>query len=136
LKAQVLQSVKVLRHIARTFRAFKLELETIDGWISELEGFDATLIRVPPSTMAHVIVSFESLTRILTECFTASGPDRGFIIRDQALNLLKYIQAHGEEYHLFQNPWVYFDIGRWIERLSPGDHDEQRERYESPGERQ
>ncbi|CRL30860.1 unnamed protein product [Penicillium camemberti] len=75
--------------------------------------------------MAQVIAPFESLNLILTECLTASGPMRGFIIRDQALKLLKYIQTYTEEYNLFQNPRVYFEIGRWMERLSPGNHDEQ-----------
>ncbi|CAG8380609.1 unnamed protein product [Penicillium salamii] len=127
LKLQVLQSIKVLREIARSFRALNLELETIDGWISEIKGADATLIPVPSSTVAQVIVPFESLSLILTECLTASGPMRGFVIRDQALELLRYIHTYAEEYHLFQNKWVYFDIGRWLERLSPGNHDEQGE---------
>jgi hypothetical protein len=120
LKVQVLRSMKVLREIARTFRALNLELETIDGWISEIRGADATLIPVPSSTMAQVIVPFESLNHILTECLTASGPRRGFIIRDQALELLRYIHRYAEEYHLFLNLRVYLDIGRWIERLSSG----------------
>ncbi|KAJ6118350.1 hypothetical protein N7471_013817 [Penicillium samsonianum] len=127
LKVQVLQSIKVLREIARSFRVLNLELETIDGWISEIKGADATLIPVLSSTVAQAIVPFENLNLILTECFTASGPMRGFLIRDQALELLKYIQTYAEEYHLFQNKRVYFDIGRWIERLSPGNHDEQGE---------
>ena len=74
--------------IARSFRALNLELETIDGWISEIKGADATLFPVPSSTVAQVIVPFESLSLILTECLTASGPMRGFVIRDQALELL------------------------------------------------
>ncbi|CAG8877158.1 unnamed protein product [Penicillium salamii] len=127
LKVQVLQSIKVLREIARSFRALNLELETIDGWISEIKGADATLIPVPSSTVAQIIVPFESLSLILTECLTASGPMRGFVVRDQALELLKYIHTYAEEYHLFQNKRVYFDIGRWLERLSPGNHDEQGE---------
>ncbi|CAG7938547.1 unnamed protein product [Penicillium salamii] len=127
LKVQVLQSIKVLREIARSFRALNLELETIDGWISEIKGADATLIPVPSSTLAQIIVPFESLNLILTEYLTASGPMRGFLISDQALELLKYIQTYAEEYHLFQNTRVYFEIGRWIERLSPGNHDEQGE---------
>ena len=127
MKLQVLQSIKVLREIARSFRALNLELETIDGWISEIKGADATLIPVPSSTVAQVIVPFESLSLILTECLTASGPMRGFVIRDQALELLKYIHTYADEYHLFQNTRVYFDIGRWIERLHPGNHDEQGE---------
>ena len=127
LKVQVLQSIKVLREIARSFCALNLELETIDGWISEIQRADATLISVSSSTVAQVIIPFESLNRILMECFTASGPMRGFLIRDQALELLKYIHKYAEEYHLFQNKRVYFDIGRWLERLSPGNHDEQGE---------
>ncbi|CAG8074900.1 unnamed protein product [Penicillium salamii] len=127
LKVQVLQSIKVLREIARSFRALNLELETIDGWISEIQRADATLISVSSSTVAQVIVPFESLNRILMECFTASGPMRGLLIRDQALELLRYIHTYAEEYHLFQNKRVYFDIGRWIERLHPGNHDEQGE---------
>jgi hypothetical protein len=109
----------VLREIARNFRAFNLELQTIDAWIPEITSSDATLITVPSSTAVQILVPFESLNLILVECLTASGPTRGFIIRDQALELLKYIQTYAEEYHLFQNPRVYLDIGRWIERLSP-----------------
>ncbi|CAG7927816.1 unnamed protein product [Penicillium olsonii] len=125
LKTQVLQSVKVLLEIARSFRALNLEIETIDGWISDITAADATRISISSSTVNHVIIPFESLNLILTECLTASGPRRGFIIRDQALELLRYIQTYADEYHLFQNPRVYFDIGRWIERLSPGNNDEQ-----------
>jgi hypothetical protein len=116
-----------LREIARQFRAFNLELETIDVRVAEIKEVDTTLIPVPSSTVAQVSVPFESLNFILTECITASGPMRGFIIRNLARELLKYIQTYAEEYHLFQNLRVYFDIGRWIERLSTGNHDEQTE---------
>lgn len=117
----------MLREIARSSRALNLELEMIDGWISEIKGADAVLIPVPSSTVAQVIVPFESLNLILMECLTASGPMRGFSIRDQVLELLKYIQTYTEEYHLFQDSLVYFEFGRWMERLSPGNHDEQGE---------
>jgi hypothetical protein len=117
----------VLREIARNFRTFNLELQTIDGWITEIKGADARLIPIPSSTAVQILVPFESLNLILMECLIASGPMRGFIIRDQALELLKYIHTHAKEYHLLPNPRVYFDIGRWIERLSQASHDEQDE---------
>ncbi|CAG8205723.1 unnamed protein product [Penicillium salamii] len=127
LKVQVLQSIKVLREIARSFRELNLELETIDGWITEIKGADTTLIPVSSSTVAQVIVPFQSLSLILTECLTGSGPMRGFVIKNQALELLEYIHTYAGEYHLFQNKRVYLEIGRWIERLHPGSHDEQGE---------
>ncbi|KAJ5253764.1 hypothetical protein N7524_010944 [Penicillium chrysogenum] len=85
LKAQVLQSLEVLREIAKEFRAFNLGLETIDDWVAEIKEVDETLIPVPSSTAVQVLVPFEKLNFILTKCITASGPMRDFIIRDQAL---------------------------------------------------
>ncbi|CAG8154815.1 unnamed protein product [Penicillium nalgiovense] len=120
LKAQVLHSLRVLREIARQFRAFNLELETIDAWMAEIKEVDATMIPVPSNTAVEVFLPFEKLISILTECITASGPVRDFIIRDQALELLKYIQSYAEKHLLFKNPRVHLDIGRGIERLSPG----------------
>ncbi|KAJ5853080.1 hypothetical protein N7534_005623 [Penicillium rubens] len=40
LKAQVLQSLEVLREIAKEFRAFNLGLETIDDWVAEIKEVD------------------------------------------------------------------------------------------------
>ncbi|OQE48142.1 hypothetical protein PENNAL_c0578G02731, partial [Penicillium nalgiovense] len=51
LQAQVLQSLDVLREIAKEFRAFNLGLETIDVWVAEIKEVDETLIPVPPSTV-------------------------------------------------------------------------------------
>jgi hypothetical protein len=127
LKVQVLQSLRVLREVARQFRAFNLELETIDAWVAEIKEVDATMIPVHSSTAVQVIVPFENLNCILVKCIIASDPMRGFIIRDQALELLKYIQTYAEEYHLFSNPRVHLDIGRYIERLTPGKDDGQGE---------
>ncbi|CAG8238964.1 unnamed protein product [Penicillium nalgiovense] len=124
LKAQVLQSLEVLREISKEFRAFNLEHETFDGWVAEIKEVDETLIPVPSSTVVQVFVPFEKLNFILTKCITASGPMRDFIVRDEALELLKYIQTYAEEYHLFKNPRVHLDIGRYIERLSQGKVDE------------
>ncbi|KAJ5040684.1 hypothetical protein NUH16_003164 [Penicillium rubens] len=125
LKAQVLQSLEVLREIAKEFRAFNLGLETIDDWVAEIKEVDETLIPVPSSTaVLQVHVPFEKLSFILTKCITASGRMRDFIVRDQALELLKYIQTYAEEYHLFKNLRVHLDIGRYIERLSQGKDNE------------
>lgn len=118
MKAQVLQSLEVLREIAKEFRAFNLGLETIDDWVAEIKEVDETLIPVPSSSTVHV--PFEKLNFILTKCITASGRMRDFIVRDQALELLKYIQTYAEEYHLFKNLRVHLDIGRYIERLNQG----------------
>jgi hypothetical protein len=107
------------------YRAFNLDSEIIDGWVAEIEGVDAKAIPIASSMAVQMFVPFERLNSILTECVTATGPMRSFTIRDQALELLKYIQTYAEGYHLFQNPRVYFEIGRWMERLSPGNHDEQ-----------
>lgn len=124
LKSQFLRSLKVLREISREFREFNLKLETINGWVAEIEGVDATLIPVGLSPALLVLASFETLNQILTECVMASGPTRGLIIRSQALELLEFIQTYGEKCHLFQNVRVYLEIGRWMERLSHGKHDE------------
>ncbi|CAG8034323.1 unnamed protein product [Penicillium nalgiovense] len=124
LRAQVLQSLEVLREIAKEFRAFNLGLETIDVWVAEIKEVDETLIPVPPSTVVQVYVPFEKLNFILTKCIIASGPTRDCIVRDQALELLKYIQTYGEEYHLFRNLRVHLDIGRYIERLNYGKDNE------------
>ncbi|CAG8186643.1 unnamed protein product, partial [Penicillium nalgiovense] len=120
LKAQVLQSLEVLREIAKKFRAFNLGLETIDDWVAEIKEVDETLIPVPSSSTVQLLVPFEKLNFILTKCITASGPMRDFIVRDQALELLKYIQTYAEEYHLFKNQRAHLDIGRYIERLNQG----------------
>jgi hypothetical protein len=102
--------MKVLREIAKDLRALNLEFQTIDGWIIEIKGADATLIPVPSSTAVQILVPFESLNLILMECLTASGPMQGFIIKDQALELLKYIYTYAKEYDLFQNPRVYLTL--------------------------
>ncbi|KAJ5040822.1 hypothetical protein NUH16_010025 [Penicillium rubens] len=120
LKAQILQSLEVLREIAKKFRAFNLGLETIDDWVAEIKEVDETLIPVPSSSAVQLLVPFEKLNFILTKCITASGPMRDFIVRDQALELLKYIQTYAEEYHLFKNLRVHLDI----ERLSQGKDNE------------
>ncbi|KAJ6163897.1 hypothetical protein N7497_003876 [Penicillium chrysogenum] len=120
LKAQVLQSLEVLREIAKKFRAFNLGLETIDDWVAEIKEVDETLIPVPSGSAVQSLVPFEKLNFILTKCITASGPMRDFIVRDQALELLKYIQTYAEEYHLFKNQRAHLDIGRYIERLNQG----------------
>jgi hypothetical protein len=73
---------------------------------------------VSSSTAVQILVPFESLNLILMECLTASGPTRGLIIRNQAFELLKNVDTYAEMYQLSQNPRAYFDIGRWIERLS------------------
>lgn len=125
MKVQLLQSLRVLRQIASEFRAINPELATIDSWIAEIERIDATTIPVASNTVVQVLAPFDSLNSIFTECITASGPMRGSIIRDQALNLLYYVQTYADKYHLVQNPRVYFDIGRWIERLSSATLDEQ-----------
>jgi hypothetical protein len=104
-----------------------LELETIDAWMAQIKEVDATMISVPSSTAVQEFVPFENLNSILTECITASGPVRNFIIRNQALELLKYIQTYAEEYHLFKNLRVHLDIGRYIERLNQGKADDQGE---------
>ncbi|OQE41549.1 hypothetical protein PENNAL_c0724G05174, partial [Penicillium nalgiovense] len=109
LKAQVLQSLEVLREIAKKFRAFNLGLETIDDWVAEIKEVDETLIPVPSSSTVQLLVPFEKLNFILTKCITASGPMRDFIVRDQALELLKYIQTYAEEYHLFKNQRAHLD---------------------------
>jgi hypothetical protein len=124
LKAQVLQSLEVLREIAKKFRAFNLGLETIDDWVAEIKEVDETLIPVPSGSAVQSLVPFEKLNFILTKCITASGPMRDFIVRDQALELLKYIQTYAEEYHLFKNQRVHLDIGRYIERLNQGKYNE------------
>ncbi|KAI1829253.1 hypothetical protein DTO027I6_9981 [Penicillium roqueforti] len=54
LRAQVLQSLEVLREIAKEFRAFNLGLETIDVWVAEIKEVDETLIPVPPSTVVQL----------------------------------------------------------------------------------
>jgi hypothetical protein len=127
LKAQVLQSLGVLREIARQFGTFNLELEKIDVWMAEIKEIDATTIPVPSSTAVREFVPFEPLYSISTRCNTASGPVQSFIIRDQALELLKYIQTYAEKYHLFKNLRVHLDIGRYMERLNQGKADEQGE---------
>lgn len=86
--------------------------------MTEIKGADVTLIPMVSNSAIQALAPFKSLNFILMKCITASGPERGFIIRDQALDLLNYIQTYAEAYHLFQNPKVYFDIGRWMERLS------------------
>ena len=73
----------------------------------------------------QALAPFESLSFILSECITASGPMRDHTIRDQAVQLLNYIHTYAEEYHLFQNRRLYLDIGRWIERLSSDTLNEQ-----------
>ncbi|KAJ6118355.1 hypothetical protein N7471_013822 [Penicillium samsonianum] len=118
LKAQVLNSLRVLRKIAMDYRAFNLDSEIIDGWVAEIEGVDAKTIPIASSMTVQMFVPFERLNSILTECITATGPMRSFTIRDQALELLKYILTYAEEYYLVQSSQVYFDIGRWIERLN------------------
>lgn len=118
VKNQILQSLRVLREIARELHEFNLELETIDRWRAEIERVSASLVPTAPNNALLVLAPFEQLNHILTQCLTASGPMRRVILQNQALELLKYIQIHAEEYKLIQNGWVYFDIGRWMERLS------------------
>ncbi|KAJ5471493.1 hypothetical protein N7530_008850 [Penicillium desertorum] len=118
LKAHVLQSLRVLRKIIMDRDVFNLNFETIEGWMAEIEGVDAVTILIASSTAAKVLAPFERLDSILTECITASGPMRSLTIRDQALELLKYILAYAEEYYLVQSSHVYLDIGRWIERIT------------------
>ena len=122
LKSQVLRSLRVLREISKEFCELNLEVEIINGWVAEIEGFDATLIPVGLNPALLVLVPFETLNQILAECVMASGPTRGLILRSQALELLKFIQTYAEKYHLFQNSWIYLDIGRWMEILSRGKH--------------
>ncbi|KAI3286514.1 hypothetical protein DTO002I6_8185 [Penicillium roqueforti] len=110
LKVQVLQSLRVLRQIASEFPAINLELETLESWMVEIEGVDATITPIASNTTVQVLAPFESLNSIFTKCITASGPMRGSIIRDQALDLLYYVQTYADKYHLVQNPRVYFDI--------------------------
>lgn len=100
------------------YRAFNLDSEIIDGWVAEIEGVDTKTIPIASSMTVQMFVPFERLNSILTECITATGPMRSFTIRDQALELLEYILTHAEKYYLVQSAQVYFDIGRWIERLN------------------
>ncbi|CAG8158577.1 unnamed protein product, partial [Penicillium nalgiovense] len=89
LKAQVLQSLWVLRKIIMDHDVFNLKFETIEGWMEEIEGVDATAIPIASSVAAQVLAPFKRLDSILTQCITASGPMRSFIIREQTLELLK-----------------------------------------------
>ena len=125
LRVQVLQAVRVLGEIATEFRTFNLEIQTIDQWTTEIQRADATLIPMVSNSAIQVLAPFESLNFILTKCITASGPMRDHTIRDQAVQLLNYIHTYAEEYHLFENRRLYFDIGRWIERLSSDTLNEQ-----------
>lgn len=111
--------MRVLREIASELCTFNLKVETLDKWTTEIKGSDARPIPIVSSSALQALAPFESLNLILTECITASGPLRDQTIRDQAVELLNYIQTYAEEYHLFQNRRFYLDIGRWIERLSP-----------------
>ena len=124
LKSQFLRSLKVLREISRELCEFNLKLEIINGWVAEIERVDATLIPVGLSPVLLVLVSFKTLNHILTECVMASGSTRGSIIRSQALELLEFIQTYGERCRLFQDFKVYLEIGKWMERLRRGEHDE------------
>jgi hypothetical protein len=103
-----------LHKIAEAFPAFNLELEMVDSWIAEIDRVDAIMIPVSSSITIEVLASFESLNTILMEYMTASGSS----MRVQALKLLEYLLTNAERYNLFQNPRVYFNIGRWVERLS------------------
>lgn len=125
LKTQVLQALRILGVIAGEFRSYNLEIEVIDKWTVEITGVDATLIPIVSNSVLQLLAPFESLNVILTKCITAPGPMRDHIIRDQALELLNYIQIYAEEYHLFQNRRLYLDVGRWIERLSSDTLNEQ-----------
>ena len=125
LKGLVLQALRVLRDTAKEYRELNLELGTIDCWTAEIEGVDATQIDVSSNPALSELAPFEILNQILTESIAASGPMRVLIFRNQALELLIYIQTYAEKYHLIQNPRVYVDIGRWMERLRQGKHDEQ-----------
>jgi hypothetical protein len=118
LKAQVLQSLRVLRKIIIDHDVFNLNAETIEGWMAEIEGVDAITIPIASSTAAKVLAPFERLNSILTKCITASGPMRSFNIRDQALELLKYILTYAEEYYLAQSSQIYLDIGSWVEKIT------------------
>ena len=125
LKTQVLQALRILGVITREFHSYNLEIETIDKWTVEITGVDATLIPIVSNSALQLLAPFESLNGILTNCVTASGPMRDRIIRDQAVELLNYIQIYAEEYHLFRNRRLYLDIGRWIERISSDTFNEQ-----------
>lgn len=125
LKSQVLWSLTVLREISKTFCELNLELETVDSWEAEIEGVDATLIPFTLHPALPVLVSSQGLNHILMKCVMASGPTRGSILQVQALELLKFILKYAEKYHLVQNARVYTEIGRWMERLSHRNHDEQ-----------
>lgn len=114
----MLHSLRVLGKIAMDYRAFNLDSEIIDGWVAEIEGVDAKTIPITISMTAQIFGPFARLTSILTECITATGPMQIVTIRDQTLELLKYILTYAEEYYLVQSAQVYFDIGRWIERLT------------------
>lgn len=117
VKAQVLHSLRVLRKIAMDHHALNLVPEILDGWVADIEGVDAKNIPIASSMAAQMSVPFERFT-ILTKCITATGPMQQLTIRHQATELLKYILTYAEEYYLVQSSQVYFDIGRWIERLN------------------
>jgi hypothetical protein len=124
LKTQVLHSLGALRKIAMDHHALNLVPEIIDGWVAEIEGVDARNIPIASSMATQMFVPFERLTSILTECITATGPMRNFTIRDQAIELLKYILTYAEKYYLVQGSQVYLDIGRWIEKTHQYKHEE------------
>lgn len=104
-----------LHKIAMDYQSLNLGVEIVDGWISEIEGVDATAIPIPFN--ATVLDRFQIQNYIHTECITASGSIQYSIMRGIALQLLEYILTCAEEYYLAQSPCVYIGIGRWIERL-------------------
>lgn len=98
LKGLVLQALRVLPDTAKEYHEFNLELGTIDCWMAEIEGVDATQIDVSPNPALPELVPFESLSQILNKSITASGHMRVLIFRNQALELLRYIQIYAEKY--------------------------------------
>lgn len=107
LKSQVLRSMRVLREIVKDLGEFNLEVETINSWMTETEGVDTKQIPVESRTPLQVFISLVNLNHIFTECLTASGPERGSLLKDQALELLFYIQNYGEKCHLIKNPQIF-----------------------------
>ncbi|KAJ6016436.1 hypothetical protein N7540_011027 [Penicillium herquei] len=117
LRGQFLVALQALLKVLNSLQDFKAEAHIINAWVTEIKGLDMRSIPAEFPSLWQINKSLARLNQILESCLTAPDSTGGPVVRNQAFQLLEYVQDFGTMYCFPQLPYLYLQIGQWLERL-------------------
>ncbi|KAJ6004668.1 hypothetical protein N7540_013037 [Penicillium herquei] len=117
LRGQFLVALQALLTVLNSLQDFKAEAHIINTWVAEIKVLDMRSIPAELSSLWQMNESLARLNQILESCLTAPDSTGGPVVQNQAFQLLEYVQDFGTMYCFPQLPYLYLQIGQWLERL-------------------